>query len=75
MSATGRPRGRPTADEVMTQIAIRLPADVIDEIDALVEDMKKSGDPLVRAERSAVIRSLLQDGLAARKAAKAKSKR
>lgn len=63
---SGGRRGRPPADTVMVQIAIRLPAELIDEVDALVAELQ--ADPLTRAERSAMIRSLIVEGLAARKA-------
>ena len=58
-------RGRPKAQEVMQQIAIRLPTSLIDDLDAMVEEMK--ADPLMRAERSALIRALLQDAVERRK--------
>lgn len=60
-----RKRGRPKADVTMMQIAIRLPVDLIAEVDAIVDEIK--ADPLMRAERSAVIRALLHEALAQRK--------
>ncbi|MBJ7391952.1 MAG: hypothetical protein JHC85_10315 [Chthoniobacterales bacterium] len=48
----------------MVQIAIRLPADLLAEIDDIVAGLKN--DPMMRAERSAVIRALLLEGLAHR---------
>jgi metal-responsive CopG/Arc/MetJ family transcriptional regulator len=60
-----RKRGRPKADVTMMQIAIRLPVDLIAEVDAIVDEIK--ADPLMRAERSAVIRALLHEALVQRK--------
>jgi metal-responsive CopG/Arc/MetJ family transcriptional regulator len=54
----------------MQQIAIRLPTTLIDEIDEMVAELK--ADPLARAERSAVIRSLLQTALEQRRSKKRK---
>lgn len=59
-----RRRGRPKAEITMVQIAIRLPADLLAEIDDIVAGLKN--DPMMRAERSAVIRALLLEGLAHR---------
>lgn len=71
--SSGRGRGRPPADTVMQQIAIRLPVELIGEVDDLVDELK--GDPLVRAERSAVIRALITEALQVRKAAKGKARK
>ena len=62
-SRAGRP---PLAGSAMRQIAIRLPITLIDELDAKVAAL--SADPLVRAERSILIRVLLLEAISTRKA-------
>jgi len=58
-----RPVGRPRADEApMQQIAIRLPRPMLDAIDALVSDR------LDRPDRTAIMRELLAEAIAARSA-------
>jgi metal-responsive CopG/Arc/MetJ family transcriptional regulator len=56
-----KPRGRPSLDgEPMQQIAIRLPAAMIRDVDAIVAGRDEGG-------RNAVVRELLREALAARK--------
>ena len=57
---TKRSRGRP-AGETMKQIAVRFPEAMLDAIDEIVEAR------IDKPERSAIIRELVADGLAARK--------
>jgi metal-responsive CopG/Arc/MetJ family transcriptional regulator len=57
-----RPRGRPSlGDEAMPQIAIRLPAELLDEVDAIIEARRGA------AGRTAVIRELLWEAIDHRK--------
>jgi metal-responsive CopG/Arc/MetJ family transcriptional regulator len=49
----------------MRQVAIRLPLELIDELDAKVAAL--SDDPLVRAERSTLVRVLLTEAIEARR--------
>lgn len=54
-------RGRPAGpEEPMKQIALRLPAEMLEALDAIVANR------LDRPDRTAVIRELLAGGLAAR---------
>ena len=52
-------------DEPMRQLAVRLPIEMIQELDAKVAALRNA--PLVRAERSTLIRVLLQEAIDARK--------
>lgn len=63
---TGMGRGRPPADEPMKQIALRLPAEMLSALDALVAER------MDRPDRTAIIRELLAEGLAAREKGRAK---
>ena len=65
-------RGRPKSEQTMQQIAIRLPEDVLSDLDEIVEELKR--DPMIRAERSALIRSFIIEGIAKLKSEKAKKK-
>ena len=49
----------------MRQLAVRLPIEMIEALDAKVAAL--SNDPLLRAERSTLIRVLLQEAIDARK--------
>lgn len=53
-------RGRPPAAKTMQQIAIRLDSDVLDRVDRLVDELSS---PLVRAERSTLLRAIIDRGL------------
>ena len=53
-----RPRGRPPVDEPMQQISIRMPADLLEEIDAIVEARYGQTD------RASVIREILAEKFA-----------
>jgi metal-responsive CopG/Arc/MetJ family transcriptional regulator len=56
-----RPRGRPAlGDEAMQQIAVRLPSDLLDEVDAIIAARRAGG-------RTAVIRELLWEAIDGRK--------
>jgi metal-responsive CopG/Arc/MetJ family transcriptional regulator len=56
-----RPRGRPAlGDDAMQQIAIRLPADLLGEVDAIIAARRARG-------RTAVIRELLWEAIGGRK--------
>lgn len=58
-------RGRPPGpEEPMKQIALRLPAEMLDALDAIVAER------LDRPDRTAVIRELLAEGLEAREKGK-----
>jgi metal-responsive CopG/Arc/MetJ family transcriptional regulator len=59
-----RPRGRPPSDETMEQIAIRFPKPMLATIDAMLRGR------LDRPDRSAIIRELLAEAIAARQAKK-----
>ena len=56
-----RPRGRPAlGDEAMQQIAIRLPSDLLGEIDAIIEARRAGA-------RTTIIRELLWEAISSRK--------
>jgi metal-responsive CopG/Arc/MetJ family transcriptional regulator len=57
-----RPRGRPPSDAIMEQIAIRFPKPMLAAIDEMMRGR------LDRPDRSAVIRELLAEAIAARQA-------
>lgn len=54
-------RGRPKADQTMKQIAIRVHLSMIDRFDDLVE--KLTVNPLVKVERSVLMREAMEKGL------------
>ena len=49
----------------MRQIAIRLPLELIEKLDEKVERL--SADPLLKAERSTLIRVLIEEAIEARR--------
>ena len=53
-------RDRPKAEKIMHQIALRLDADLIAEIDGMIADLKDV--PFIKVERSTVLRMALSEG-------------
>ena len=65
MSKRPRAGRRPIGDNPMRQIAIRLPLELIEKLDEKVERL--SADPLLKAERSTLIRVLIEEAIEARR--------
>ena len=61
------PRGRPkkSKNDVKELVAVRLTPDLVDAIEAYVEEVRRTELPLLEFTRAAAIRYLLQAGLKA----------
>ena len=57
-------RGRPLKDETMDTLAVRLPPDLIRQVDAYVMKLKE-GLPLINLTRADALRQLIAMGLEA----------
>jgi metal-responsive CopG/Arc/MetJ family transcriptional regulator len=68
------PRGRPRKSEVMETLAVRLPDDLVDQLDEYV-DLIKGDFPLLNVTRADAVRQLLAAGIEAEKSRLARRKK